>query len=243
MILYPAIDLMDGKCVRLTGGDFNARTDYSDDPLAVAGGFKEAGAEWLHLVDLSGARDPAARQKKAIAALAQNASLKIQTGGGIRSMDDVREILDLGVQRVIIGSLCIKDPDTTWQILDTYGPDKIVLALDVHGDFENGFFVATAGWKEKSGEHLQDIIELYLNLVDHILCTDISRDGKLAGPNTDLYRCLCDMAPQIKFQASGGVSSLADLETLKACGAAGVIVGKAIYEKKFTVVEALKAVS
>jgi phosphoribosylformimino-5-aminoimidazole carboxamide ribotide isomerase len=239
MEIYPAIDLMQGQCVRLSGGDFDARTNYAEPPAAVAQGYAAAGAKWLHVVDLDGARDPKARQKSVIAAIAKASSLKMQTGGGVRSAEDVRELLALGASRVIVGSLCVKDPAAVKAMLKEHGAEKIVLALDVRGDFDKGFFVTTAGWKDTSAVAIEDMLAQYRGLARHILCTDISKDGKLAGPNTELYRRLAAAAPDMKIQASGGVSALADLDGLKASGAAGVVIGKALYEKKFTLVEAL----
>jgi phosphoribosylformimino-5-aminoimidazole carboxamide ribotide isomerase len=243
MEIYPAIDLMDGKCVRLNEGDYNARTDYNIEPLAVATLYKAAGARWLHLVDLDGAKDPAARQKATIAALVEKSALLIQTGGGVRSATDADELLALGVARVIIGSLCVKEPETVMAILDKHGPEKIVLALDVRGDFDKGFFVATAGWQNTSTTKIEDILRHYHGRANHILCTDISKDGKLKGPNVALYKHLCEQYADMQFMASGGVATLADLADLKSSGAAGAIIGKALYEKRFTLQEALRKVA
>jgi phosphoribosylformimino-5-aminoimidazole carboxamide ribotide isomerase len=243
MEIYPAIDLMHGKCVRLTGGDFDAPTFYEEDPFSVARNWQAAGAQWLHVVDLDGARDPKNRQFRTIAALAAETSLKIQTGGGVRTADDVREMLSLGASRVIIGSLSVTNPELTKTILTKFGPEKIVLALDARGDFEKGFFVSTAGWKDTSNMKIEVLLELYKGLVKHILCTDISKDGMLQGPNATLYHHLCKEAPDLKIQASGGVAQLSDLDDLKASGASAAIVGKALYEKKFTLDAALKKVA
>jgi phosphoribosylformimino-5-aminoimidazole carboxamide ribotide isomerase len=240
MKIYPAIDLMNGFCVRLNEGDFNARTNYSADPEEVAQAYKASGAEWLHLIDLDGARDPLKRQKSLITSLARNAGLKIQTGGGIRSKFDVEELLALGASRVIIGSLCVTAPQEAMTILKKHGPEKIVLAFDVRGDFENGFFVATTGWKETSSVRVEDLLKKYAGAAKHIICTDISRDGTLTGPNAALYKRLAELAPDMQFQASGGVAQLSDIDDLKNSSAAGVIIGKALYEKKFTLDEALK---
>ena len=242
MEIYPAIDLIEGRCVRLSEGDYKARTNYDVAPLDVAASYKTSGARWLHIVDLDGAKDPAARQKKLIAILAEKSGLKVQTGGGVRSAADVDELLALGATRVIIGSLCIKEPITVMAALEKHGTEKIVLALDVRGDFENGFFVATAGWQDVSSSKIDDVIYRYKGKAKHILCTDISKDGKLKGPNVALYKYLCEKHPDMQFQASGGVSTLTDLNDLKASGAAGSIIGKALYENKFTLDAALKQV-
>ncbi len=243
MELYPAIDLMDGGCVRLSEGDFNARTNYAAKPLEVARSYERAGARWLHVVDLDGAKDPARRQSKIIAALASGTSLNIQTGGGVRSARDVQDLLDCGASRVIIGSLCIREPELVKALLKEHGAEKIVLALDVRGDFEKGFFIATAGWQETSTQSIGNVLNIYDGKARHILCTDISKDGLLAGPNTALYKDLCLQAPGFAFQASGGVSSLGDLNALKETGVAGAVVGKALYEGRFGLDDALKAVA
>lgn len=243
MILYPAIDLMDGKCVRLRKGDFNARTDYEDAPATVAKQYEEAGAEWLHIVDLDGSRDPEKRQFSAISSIVASTNLSIQTGGGIRSAVNVELLLALGVKRVIIGSLCVHNPDVTKEILQHYGPDRIVLALDVRGDFDKGFYVAIAGWQTLSEQRIEDVLTRFEGLARHILCTDIAKDGMLAGPNTKLYEYLCKKMPMMDFQASGGISALEDLRMLEESGASGAVIGKALYEKRFTLAEALQAVS
>ena len=243
MEIYPAIDLMDGRCVRLSEGDYKERTNYDVAPLDVAASYKAAGAHWLHAVDLDGAKDPATRQKKMIAALTEKSGLKVQTGGGVRSAADVDDLFKLGAARVIIGSLCIKEPMTVITAIEKHGSEKIVLALDVRGDFEKGFFVVTAGWQDVSPSKIDDVIYRYKGKARHILCTDISKDGKLKGPNVALYKYLCEKHPDMRFQASGGVSTLADLDELKASGAAGAIIGKALYENKFTLGAALKQVA
>ena len=197
------------------------------------------GAAWLHLVDLDGARDPARRQVGSIRALAEGTTLKIQTGGGVRSSGDVETLLDLGAQRVVIGSLCVRDTTATQAVFAKFGAERIVLALDVHGDFTNGFFVAAAGWQEKSALTIEALLDRYKGAVRHVLCTDISKDGKLAGPNLGLYEYLCGIAPEIAFQASGGIASLGDIDQVRDTGVAGVIIGKALYEKRFTVADVM----
>jgi phosphoribosylformimino-5-aminoimidazole carboxamide ribotide isomerase len=241
MDIYPAIDLMDGRCVRLTEGDFAARTDYGDDPAAIASSYKEAGSKWLHLVDLDGARDPAKRQLKAIAAIVSAAGLQVQTGGGVRSADDVMALLDHGVTRVIVGSLCVKEPEVTADMLRRFGAEKIVLALDVRAGADGHYYVATAGWKDVSVMTIDDVLARYTGLVKHVLCTDIAKDGKLAGPNVALYAALKKTAPNLEIQASGGVSSLEDLAALKRTGVSSAIVGKALYEGRFGLRDALRS--
>jgi len=240
MIIYPAIDLRGGRVVRLTEGRFDQEKAYGDDPLAVARDFAAAGATWLHIVDLDGARDPAERQTALVEQLARDSGLRVQTGGGIRDESQIAALLAAGAQRVIVGSLAAKQPDLVRGWLEKFGAARIVLSPDVRVDAAGTPRVAAAGWQESTGLALDDFLNGYLaaGLV-HILCTDISRDGKLTGPNTALYASLVKKFPGLQLQASGGVASLDDLRTLQATGAAGAIVGRALYEGKFTLREAL----
>ena len=240
MIIYPAIDLRGGRVVRLTEGKFDQEKSYGDDPLAVAKGFKAAGATWLHVVDLDGAKDPAKRQTALVEKLARDCGLRVQTGGGIRDEAQVAALLATGVQRVIVGSLAVRQPDLVLSWLMTFGPEKIILSPDVRIDGTGIPRIAAAGWQETTGVALNDFLTGYLAVgLKHILCTDISRDGKLTGPNSALYAELVQQFPSLEIQASGGVSSLDDLRVLKTTGSAGAIVGRALYENKFTLQEAL----
>lgn len=240
MILYPAIDLRRGRVVRLTEGSFDAEKAYFDDPVAVAREFAAAGSPWLHLVDLDGAKDPAQRQTALVSAIVQACGLRVQSGGGIRDESHVRTLLDAGVTRVIVGSLAVKQPDLVGGWLEKFGPEKIVLALDVRLNAAGVPMIAVAGWQADSGVTLDATLRTFLPRgLRHILCTDISRDGKLTGPNFELYAQLRRDFPTIDVQASGGVSSLDDLRRLKREGAHGAIVGRALYENKFTLKEAL----
>jgi len=240
MIIYPAIDLRSGRVVRLNEGRFDQETAYGDNPLAVARGFAAAGALWLHLVDLDGAKDPARRQTALVEKLAHESGLLVQTGGGIRDESQVEALLKAGAQRVIIGSLAVKNPGLVRGWLKHFGAGRIVLAPDVRLEADGTARVAAAGWQESTRLTLDDFLADYLaaGLV-HVLCTDISRDGRLTGPNAPLYRRLVEGFPALQIQASGGVSSLDDLRELQAAGAAGAIVGRALYENKFTLAEAL----
>ncbi len=240
MIIYPAIDLRGGRVVRLTEGRFDQEKSYGDDPVAVARGFAAAGATWLHVVDLDGAKDPAKRQTPLVEKLARESGLRVQTGGGIRDEAQIDALLAAGVQRVIVGSLAVKEPDRVRGWLKQFGAQRIVLSPDVRLDVAGTPRVAAAGWQETTGLALDDLLQSYLaaGLV-HILCTDISRDGKLTGPNTALYAELVKKFPSLQIQASGGVSSLEDLWALQKTGATGAIVGRALYENKFTLKEAL----
>jgi len=240
VIIYPAIDLRGGRVVRLTEGKFDQEKSYGDDPLAVAQGFKAAGATWLHVVDLDGAKDPAKRQTPLVEKLARESDLHVQTGGGIRDEAQVAALLAAGVQRVIVGSLAVRSPNLVRGWLQSFGPEKIILSPDVRLDGAGIPRIAAAGWQETTGVALNDFLTGYLAVgLKHILCTDISRDGKLTGPNSALYAQLVKQFPSLALQASGGVSSLDDLRVLKTTGSAGAIVGRALYENKLTLQEAL----
>lgn len=235
MILLPAIDLVGGRCVRLAQGDFARQTGYDLDPAAALGVFAEAGATETHLVDLDGARARAPRQHELFEALAASASLALQVAGGFRTAEQVTRMLDCGIARVVLGSLALDDPAAFDALLDRFGPDRLVLALDVRLDGEVAR-VAAHGWATNSGRSLDSVIDRFPS-VRHLLVTDIGRDGMMAGPNTALMRTIAGQYPHIALQASGGVADLADLEELRASGAARAIVGKAIWERRFTVAE------
>tara|TARA_B100000586_G_scaffold262406_1_gene230599 strand:- start:2053 stop:2778 length:726 start_codon:yes stop_codon:yes gene_type:complete len=238
MIVYPAIDLIGGSCVRLYRGDFDQQTTYHASPVEVAQTYRAEGAEWLHLVDLDGAKNPENRQIPLIKNIIQASDLKVQTGGGVRSVEDVEKLLHVGASRVVIGSLAVKDQDTTQTIFKKFGAECICLATDVLP--QNGeYMIAVSGWQEGSAVTINDLIEGYLDVgLKHILCTDISRDGTLGGPNIDLYKTVKNDFADIQIQASGGVSSLDDLKVLNTDG---IIIGKALYEDLFTVEQALEA--
>lgn len=238
MILYPAIDLLDGRVVRLHKGEFDAITDYGDDPVAVAETFGEAGASWMHVVDLSGARDGKRRQSDTIRDLCRT-GLRVQTGGGVRSAEDVESLLAMDVERVIVGSLAVTEPETVSGWIGRYGPDRITLALDVRlvgGQYRP----ALSGWTDLMMTTLDDVVKAYdgANL-RHALVTDIGRDGDLSGPNMGLYRRLVSHFPDVAWQASGGIASLEDITAVREAGVAGAISGKALYEGRFSLEEAL----
>ena len=239
MIIYPAIDLIDGALVRLHKGDFDRLTAYSTNPVCVAQSYAVAGAEWLHLVDLDGAKNPENRQTSLIRKIIEGTSLNVQVGGGIRSFDDVTTLIAAGASRVVIGSLAVRDTETTKRIFDTFGPERICLAADVIWRNDR-FHIAVSGWQKASSLGLFNFIETYLESgLRHTLCTDIDRDGTLAGCNRNLYQMVKQAFPNLCLQASGGVSVLDDLVGLPADG---VIIGKALYEGRFDVKEALAAV-
>ncbi len=235
MILLPAIDLIGGRCVRLAQGDFARETSYSDDPAAALGDFAKGGAEEAHLVDLDGARGGAPRQHDLFATLARKTKLKLQVAGGFRTPAHVAAALDAGVERVVIGSLALTDPDAFAEMLERFGPDRMTLALDVRLE-AGAAMVATHGWEVGSGRMLDDVLSGF-PAVRHLLVTDIALDGMLAGPNVFLMTDILDKFPSVELQASGGVATLDDLTALGVTGAKRAIVGKAIWERKFTVAE------
>lgn len=240
-MIIPAIDLIDGCVVRLHQGDYGARRDYGEDPLARLQRYQASGAQLLHIVDLTGAKDPKARQIPLLRELLGNLSIPVQTGGGIRSADDVRSLLDAGAARVIVGSAAVKRTDEVAGWMKTFGADKLVLALDVRINKAGNAEVAVSGWQENSGVLMDDLIRAFEPAgLRYVLTTDISKDGTLAGPNTALYAKLAQTFPNIDFQASGGIGSLDDIRAVSHTGAAGVIVGRALLEGKFTLEEAIE---
>ena len=240
MIIYPAIDLIGGTVVRLHKGDFEQLTTYGDDPKSVAKAYADAGAKWLHLVDLDGAKDPKNRQVSLIREIIDSSGLKVQTGGGIRSFDDVAALIEAGASRVVIGSLAVRSPDVTKSIFKAFGPDRICLAADVIL-VNKQYNIAVSGWQEASSLSLNAFLAAYQeDGLRHVLCTDIDRDGTLTGCNKDLYRSIKERFDDIDLQASGGVSTLDDLRNLP-CD--GVIIGRALYEGRFTVQDALEVAS
>ncbi|WP_426817878.1 1-(5-phosphoribosyl)-5-[(5-phosphoribosylamino)methylideneamino]imidazole-4-carboxamide isomerase [Winslowiella sp. 2C04] len=239
-MIIPALDLIDGKVVRLHQGDYGQQRDYGSDPLPRLQDYQRQGAEVLHLVDLTGAKDPAARQIPLLQKLLAGVTIPVQVGGGIRTKQDVAALLDAGAARVVVGSTAVKQPDEVQQWFKEYGADAIVLALDVRIDADNRKEVAISGWQEAAGVTLEQVIEQFLPVgLKHVLCTDISRDGTLSGSNVELYKEVTARYPQIAFQSSGGIGSLEDIAALRGCGVQGVIVGRALLEDKFTVTEAI----
>ena len=227
MIIYPAIDLIAGEVVRLHKGDFAQKTTYGTDPVAVARSYAEAGASWLHLVDLDGAKDPAQRQTDLIGNIIAGSGLKVQTGGGIRSRADVEALVTAGASRVVIGSLAVRDPKLIAGFIHDFGPETICLAADVVRPADE-FLIAVSGWQEASDMSLSAFLSGFEAAgLRHVLCTDIDRDGTMQGPNVDLYHTVKAAFPDIQLQASGGVKGIEDLDGLPTDG---VIIGRAIYE-------------
>lgn len=235
MIVYPAMDLMEGRCVRLVQGRFDEATTYSAEPAEALAAFAGAGAEWTHVVDLDGAKARLPVQHDLIRRLALSASQKLQVAGGFREAEQISRMLDAGVGRIVIGSLAVSDPERVSALLSRFGADRIVLALDVN--LMGGVpMVATHGWTESSGRSLWEVAALYPS-ARHMLVTDISRDGMLSGPNVRLLEQIGNRLPDVEVQASGGVSSLEDLKQLTT---AGVVIGKALWEGRIDLAEAIR---
>lgn len=234
MIIYPAADLIGSKVVRLQQGRFDDVTTYSASPSEALGQFAAAGAGWVHVVDLDGARAGQPQQAHLICELARSVPLKLQVAGGYRERDQLARVFDAGVARVVIGSLAVKQPATVSHWIDEFGPDRIALSLDVRLA-ESVPMVAIAGWTQDSGRSLWDIAGQFPR-ARHLLVTDIGRDGMLQGPNFALYEQIAERLPDVAVQASGGVSSLSDLERLRTDGA---IIGKALWEGRIALEEAL----
>lgn len=239
MIIYPAIDIKNGKCVRLYQGDFAKETIYADNPLIVAQQYRNAGATWLHIIDLDGAKNPASSQLLTLVNdLTVNASL--QVGGGIRSQMQLAILFNGGVSRIIIGSLAVTHREVVKSWIKYFGADKICLAFDVFFDGTNEPVVAIHGWEQKCKQSLYELMDFYQTVkIKHILCTSILRDGTLNGPDFYLYQMLLEKYPSLLMQASGGIRSLDDLRMLKNEGLAGAVVGRALYEKSISLTEAL----
>lgn len=239
-MIIPALDLIDGKVVRLHQGDYGQQRDYGNDPLPRLQDYQQQGGEVLHLVDLTGAKDPAARQIPLLRKLLAGVSVPVQVGGGIRSEDDVAALLEAGAARVVIGSTAVRQPDIVKQWFTRFGADALVLALDVRIAADGSKNIAVSGWQEDSGVTLEQIVDAFLPYgLKHVLCTDITRDGTLSGSNVALYQEVCARYPQVAFQSSGGIGSLEDIAALRGSGVKGVIVGRALLEGKFTVKEAI----
>jgi phosphoribosylformimino-5-aminoimidazole carboxamide ribotide isomerase len=230
MQIIPAIDIIDGKCVRLTQGDYAQKTIYNENPLEVAKAFEDAGIKRLHLVDLDGAKAGTVKNWKVLESIALNTKLVIDFGGGIKTDEDVALVFERGASLATIGSIAVANPELFLNWVSTYGAQAFFLGADVKDNL-----IAVNGWMKTSDISINEFIEGYLvKGITNIFCTDVTKDGRLEGPSTVLYESLLSMFPQLKLVASGGVSSLQDLETLAHIGCAGAIVGKAIYENRIS---------
>ena len=232
MLVIPAIDLLDGKVVRLKKGDYNRVTVYNEDPVAEAQKFKEAGFSYIHVVDLDGAKEGSFINLEVIKKIIEQTGLRIQTGGGIRSFNDGKKLLEEGIERIICSSMAVKNSADWYRLIDEYG-DRAVLGMDL----KDGR-VAYGGWKETSDQSIQDFLNPMIERgLKTVLSTDISRDGMLSGPNLELYKNLKDRFPDLRFIASGGVSEAGDLEELESLDVYGVVVGRAYYEQRLSLEE------
>lgn len=238
--VIPAIDLRGGRVVRLRQGDYARETVFADDPVELARTYADDGAQWLHVVDLDGARSGRFENLAVMEAIVRTGLLKVQAGGGVRTTDDVRCLHAAGVARVVVGSVAVQDPAATAIWINQFGPDRLVLALDVRR--EAGVWrLPVHGWTEDSSVRLDTLALHYARAgARHVLCTDIDRDGTLAGVNLDLYRDLHGLAPNFELQASGGSNSLDDIRRVRAAGVHGVVLGRALLERRFTLKEALR---
>ncbi len=230
MHIIPAIDLIDGKCVRLTQGDYNQKTIYNEDPLAVAREFEAAGLQRLHVVDLDGARGGGIVNHKVLERIAGGTSLHIDWGGGMKSDEDLRIAFESGAAQVTGGTIAVKQPEVFLGWLERFGAEKIILGTDVHGDK-----IAVSGWEEASDRELFEFLAEYVAKgVRYTICTDVSKDGLLQGTARELYGRIRKEQPDVQLIASGGVTDTSDLDALKDIDCFGVIVGKAIYEGRIS---------
>lgn len=231
--IIPAIDIIDGKCVRLTQGDYSQKTVYNEDPVEIAKMFEDAGIKRLHTVDLDGARSSHVVNTRVIERIATHTNLTIDFGGGIKSDEDLRKAFDAGAQMVTIGSVAVKEPELFASWVETYGGEKIILGADV----KNGY-ISISGWLEEGEQKLMDFICHHTkNGIHNVLCTDISRDGMLQGPAIELYKDIMAHYPTLHLIASGGVSCINDIERLNDAGIPAVVFGKAIYEGRIKLKE------
>ena len=231
--LIPAIDVIDGKCVRLAKGDYNEMTVYGEDPANIAKGFEDAGFKRLHIVDLDGAKARHIVNAKTLEAIAKATNLTIDFGGGIRTDDDLKTAFDSGAAMVTVGSISVSSPDKCLEWARLHGSGKIIIGADVRNDK-----VSVNGWTEDSCTELSDFLEFYTSHgIKNVLCTEISRDGMMCGPAITLYKQIMAKFPNIHLIASGGVASMEDIKTLEAEGIPAVVFGKAIYEGKINMKE------
>jgi phosphoribosylformimino-5-aminoimidazole carboxamide ribotide isomerase len=236
MDIIPAIDIIDGKCVRLTQGDYAQKKVYNEKPLEVAKQFEDAGLKRLHLVDLDGAKAGAVKNWKVLETIAGKTTLVIEFGGGIKTEKDVQIVFGSGAALATVGSIAVKEEAVFVQWLHQFGAEKFLLGADVKEEK-----IAVSGWQETTDIWIYDFIEKYLQQgIQQLFCTDVSKDGKLEGPSLALYKNIVEKFPALHFIASGGVSSVYDLEELNKAGCKGVIIGKAIYENKISLAELRK---
>lgn len=229
MKIIPAIDIIDGKCVRLSKGDYDTQKIYNENPLEVAKEFESFGIRYLHLVDLDGAKSRHIVNQKVLEAIAKETSLEIDFGGGLKTLEDIEIAFNSGAKQITIGSIAIQDPDFCFDLIEKYGPEKIILGADC----ENRK-IKTSGWVEESQLDVIDFILKYKNKgIKNVICTDISKDGMLQGASDELYREIVEKTA-VQLTASGGISCIEDVGQMKNIGCSGTIIGKAIYEGRIS---------
>lgn len=233
MLIVPAIDIIDGKCVRLTKGDYDTKKIYNENPIEVAKEFEANGITHLHLVDLDGAKNGSVVNWKTLETIASTTKLQVDFSGGIKTKEAAKQAFDFGAAQIAVGSLAVKNPKEFVDWIWTFSEEKLILGADVI----NGK-VAVSGWQETSTKDIYSFLDFYFEEgIDYVLCTDVSKDGMLQGPSFDLYNTILEEYEEIKLIASGGVSSVEDLLKLKEMGCYAAIVGKAFYEGKITIAQ------
>ncbi|UFH32536.1 1-(5-phosphoribosyl)-5-[(5-phosphoribosylamino)methylideneamino]imidazole-4-carboxamide isomerase [Chryseobacterium sp. C-71] len=229
MKIIPAIDIIDGKCVRLSKGDYNTKKIYNENPLEVAKEFEDSGIQFLHLVDLDGAKSKHIVNQKVLETIAKETSLHIDFGGGLKTEDDIEIAFNSGASKITIGSIAVQNPEFCFQLIEKYGSEKIILGADCENQK-----IKTSGWLEESDKNVIDfILDYQKKNIQNVICTDISKDGMLEGTSTKLYQEILDKTT-IQLVASGGISCIEDVYLMKEIGCAGTIIGKAIYEGKIS---------
>jgi phosphoribosylformimino-5-aminoimidazole carboxamide ribotide isomerase len=232
MKIIPAIDIINGKCVRLSKGDYSTMKVYNENPLEVAKEFEASGIKFLHLVDLDGAKSRHIINHKILEDIARETALQIDFGGGLKTSEDIQIALNSGAEQITIGSIAVQDPSFCFGLISRFGPEKIILGADCKNRK-----IKTLGWLEESDRDVIDFILQYQQKgIQQVICTDIAKDGMLEGPSTDLYKDILEQA-SVQLVASGGISNIEDVHTMKAMGCSGTIIGKAIYEGKISLDE------
>lgn len=232
MKIIPAIDIIDGKCVRLSKGDYDTKKIYNENPLEVAKEFESYGIKFLHLVDLDGAKSKHIVNQKVLEKIATETNLQIDFGGGLKSLEDIEIAFNSGAKQITIGSLAVQNPEFCFQLIEKYGSEKIILGADCENQK-----IKTSGWLEESNLNVIDFIQQYQEKgIENVICTDISKDGMLQGASTELYEEIL-IKTKVQLIASGGISCLEDVQKMKKIGCSGTIIGKAIYERRIELKE------
>lgn len=238
--VYPAIDVRDGRVVRLRQGDYGQETRYDEEPLALAQRYATQGAQWLHLVDLDAARVGGNRLSALLSGIRSTTALRVQAGGGVRDAADIEALLAAGADRVVVGSMAVREPQRVCAWLAHFGAERITVALDTRWA-DDRWQLPVHGWIQGTGAELAPVLGQFGAAgLRHLLCTDIARDGMLSGPNLALYQHILGIAPALRLQASGGVRSVDDVLAARAAGCAGAVLGKALLERRFQLAEVMQ---